>query len=43
MHLSSISLALLIHPPNDSPDFVKPLVSPQCFGNLGLGSTLKFS
>lgn len=44
MHLTSISsLALLIYPTSDSPDFVKPLVSPQCFGKLGLGSTLGFS
>lgn len=44
MHLASISsLALLIYSTSDSPHFVKPLVSPQYFGKLGLGSTLGFS
>ena len=44
MHLTSISsLALLLYPTSDSPDFAKPLVSPQCFRKLGLGSVLGFS
>lgn len=34
---------LLVFPTSDSPDFLKPFLSPQCFGKLGLGTMLGFS